>query len=273
MFDQINVTIYPGESVDKITILEIKKEFIKNDNKLKNINHEYDLLMQIYMTQISETNGISELKNKFCCSVFQNRLNPAVVVTKEAFQNNRFGKLVSVSVRLRWCRLQDYYDDGWHGTWSQDGGVTNQQAIHHVDALTWICGPVKTVSALSAQRANRLEAEDTLVAALELENGGLATLELTTATRPRDIEASITITGTHGVAEIGGIALNKIQRWDFIDNTEQDKNIVDNFSEEVENGYGISHYRQLEKIHQFYLEKKFEDIPFQVDSHFFSCSL
>ena len=52
------------ELVDKITILEIKKEFIKNDNKLKNIHHEYDLLMQIYMTQISETNGISELKNK-----------------------------------------------------------------------------------------------------------------------------------------------------------------------------------------------------------------
>ena len=47
MSDQINVPISPGELVDKITILEIKKEFIKNDNKLKNINHEYDLLMQI----------------------------------------------------------------------------------------------------------------------------------------------------------------------------------------------------------------------------------
>ena len=64
MSDQINVPISPGELVDKITILEIKKEFIKNDSKLKNINHEYDLLMQIYTTQISETVGISELKNK-----------------------------------------------------------------------------------------------------------------------------------------------------------------------------------------------------------------
>ena len=64
MSDQINVPISPGELVDKITILEIKKEFIKNDNKLKNINHEYDLLMQIYTTQISKTEGISELKNK-----------------------------------------------------------------------------------------------------------------------------------------------------------------------------------------------------------------
>ena len=64
MSDQINVPISPGELVDKITILEIKKEFINNDNKLKNINHEYDLLMKIYTTQISETDGISELKNK-----------------------------------------------------------------------------------------------------------------------------------------------------------------------------------------------------------------
>ncbi len=234
------------------------------------IENNFNVLVEkpiaLRVEHANELLKISEVKNKFCCSVFQNRLNPAVVVTKEAFQNNRFGKLVSVSVRLRWCRLQDYYDDGWHGTWSQDGGVTNQQAIHHVDALTWICGPVKTVSALSAQRANRLEAEDTLVAALELENGGLATLELTTAARPRDIEASITITGTNGVVEIGGIALNKIQRWDFIDKSERDSIIVDSFSEEVENGYGISHYRQLEKIHQCYLGKKFEDIPFQVGS-------
>ena len=162
--------------------------------------------------------------------------------------------------------MQDYYDDGWHGTWSQDGGVTNQQAIHHVDALTWICGPVKSVSALSARRANKLEAEDTLVASIELENGGLATLELTTAARPKDIEASITITGTNGVVEIGGIALNKIQRWDFINSTNKDTEVMVDYSEEVENGYGISHYRQLEKIHHSYFKGNFEDIPFQVSS-------
>ena len=63
MSDEINVPISPGELVDKITILEIKKEFIKDDNKLKNINHEYDLLMQIYSEQISKTKGVTELKN------------------------------------------------------------------------------------------------------------------------------------------------------------------------------------------------------------------
>ena len=64
MSDQINVPISPGELVDKITILEIKKKFIKDDSKLKNINNEYNLLMKIYEDQISINNGVNELKNK-----------------------------------------------------------------------------------------------------------------------------------------------------------------------------------------------------------------
>ena len=205
---------------------------------------------------------ISSKTSKFCASIFQNRLNPAVEITKKAFEGNRFGELVSVSVRLRWCRLQEYYNDGWHGTWAQDGGVTNQQAIHHVDALTWICGKVKSVSAISAKRANQLQAEDTLVAAIELENGGLATLELTTAARPKDIEASITITGTSGVVQIGGVALNKIEQWNFTDNLDDEQEIRRYFSEEVDNGYGISHYRQLKKIFETYQVGKIDNVPF-----------
>ena len=64
MSDQINVPISPGELVDKITILEIKKEFINDINKLKNINHEYNLLMQIYSNDVSKTDGIDSLKSK-----------------------------------------------------------------------------------------------------------------------------------------------------------------------------------------------------------------
>ena len=64
MSDQINIPISPGELVDKITILEIKKEFIDDVNKLKNINHEYDLLMQIYNNDVSITDGVDDLKTK-----------------------------------------------------------------------------------------------------------------------------------------------------------------------------------------------------------------
>ena len=218
--------------------------------------------LSLRIEHVEDLIQISSKTNKFCASIFQNRLNPAVEITKKAFEGNRFGELVSVSVRLRWCRLQEYYNDGWHGTWAQDGGVTNQQAIHHVDALTWICGKVKSVSAISAKRANQLQAEDTLVAAIELENGGLATLELTTAARPKDIEASITITGTSGVVQIGGVALNKIEQWNFTDNLDDEQEIKRYFSEEVDNGYGISHYRQLKKIFETYQVGKIDNVPF-----------
>jgi len=64
MSDQINTPISPGELVDKITILEIKKEFIVDSNKLKNINYEYNLLMKIYNDDISKTDGVGVLKTE-----------------------------------------------------------------------------------------------------------------------------------------------------------------------------------------------------------------
>ena len=64
MSDQINTPISPGELVDKITILEIKKEFIVDSNKLKNINYKYNLLMKIYNDDISKTDGVSILKTE-----------------------------------------------------------------------------------------------------------------------------------------------------------------------------------------------------------------
>ena len=64
MSDQINIPVSPGELVDKITILEIKKKFIEDVNKLKNINHEYDLLMNIFNNDISKTDGIEKLKKQ-----------------------------------------------------------------------------------------------------------------------------------------------------------------------------------------------------------------
>ena len=64
MSDQINTPISPGELVDKITILEIKKEFIVDSNKLKDINYEFSLLMKIYNDDVSKTDGVDVLKTK-----------------------------------------------------------------------------------------------------------------------------------------------------------------------------------------------------------------
>jgi len=179
---------------------------------------------------------------------FQNRLNPAIQILKKNFEEKRFGKIVTATVRLRWCRKQDYYNDVWHGKWLSDGGVVNQQAIHHIDAFNWIVGPVERVCSLSANQLNKLEAEDTMVAILKLKNGGLGTIEATTAARPDDFEASISIVGEKGMVEIGGIALNVVKEWKFVDTIDSDKDIIKKYSQNVSNGMGLSHLTLLKKV-------------------------
>ena len=58
------------------------------------------------------------------------------------------------------------------------------------------------------------------------------------------------------------MALNKIEQWNFIDALDDEKEIKRNFSEEVDNGYGISHYRQLKKIFETYQVGKSFKVPF-----------
>jgi predicted dehydrogenase len=185
--------------------------------------------------------NLADSKSLMLGVAFQNRLNPAIQCLKSAVQHNRFGSITSATVRLRWCRHQNYYDDEWHGTWAMDGGVINQQAIHHVDALNWLVGPVEAVCAFGCNRLNRLEAEDTMVALIRFVNGAVGTIEATTAARPRDIEASLSVVGEFGIAVIGGTALNKIDIWEFDKSQPEDPLVPKRFSQDVPNGYGLSH--------------------------------
>lgn len=178
---------------------------------------------------------------------FQNRWNPAMLALKQAMDSGRFGTLVSVAVRLRWCRYQPYYEDGWHGTWAMDGGVICQQAIHHVDALAWVCGLPDAVCATIERRLNRLEAEDTLAAVLRMPGGAVGTIEATTAARPEDFEASLSVVGETGYVQVGGIALNKIDAWRFVEPKPGDEAVPARASVEVPNGYGLSHGPLIEE--------------------------
>lgn len=198
--------------------------------------------------QIIEIEQLAKSKGLMYSVIFQNRFNPAMQILKKTYDRGRFGKIVLSTVRLRWCRYQSYYEDGWHGTWKMDGGVINQQAIHHIDALQWVCGEITEVVASQTNALNKLEAEDTLVAVVKFANGGLGTIEATTAARPVDFEASISIVGELGSAVVGGIALNKIDAWQFVEPELQDATIPIDYSQEVPTGYGLSHGPLMQEI-------------------------
>ena len=85
--------------------------------------------------------------------VHQNRYNAPIVQAREALQQGRFGRLVMGTIRLRWTRDQAYYDsESWRGTWAHDGGVFMNQAVHHIDMLTWFMGNVDSMRSMSATR-------------------------------------------------------------------------------------------------------------------------
>jgi len=173
--------------------------------------------------------------------VKQNRFNPPVVALKKAVDEGRFGRMVLGTVRIRWTRTQEYYDhDAWRGTWKQDGGVLTNQASHHIDLLQWLMGPVESVKAYVATRLARIEADDTGVAVLKFKSGALGVVEATTATRPRDLEGSISILGEKASVVIGGFSVNMPLTWNFVEPRPEDDEIH-NLMTSPPDVYGFGH--------------------------------
>lgn len=181
--------------------------------------------------------------------VKQNRYNLPVKKLREAIEEGRFGKLVLGSVRVRWCRRQDYYDsETWRGTWAMDGGVLTNQASHHIDLLTWMMGDVESVMAKTATRLVNIEAEDTGAVILKFRSGALGIIEATTATRPIDLEGSISILGERGAVEIGGFAVNEMKLWNFEDKRSDDKEVLEKYRQNPHEIYGFGHREYLKEV-------------------------
>lgn len=119
--------------------------------------------------------------------IFQSRFAPVNQRVYEAAQGSEFGRLVLGNAYVKWHRPQSYYDQGaWRGTWKLDGGgALMNQAIHQVDLLQWIMGPVKWVTAQTDCLAREgIEVEDTAAAVLRFESGALGVIEATTSVYP-----------------------------------------------------------------------------------------
>ena len=145
-------------------------------------------------------------------AVFQNRHNLAVQRVMRGLAFNELGQVRSIAIRVRWCRSQRYYDLApWRGSFSMDGGCLTNQGIHHIDLLRKLGGEVSRVCSIHKTLGSEIEVEDTVSAILEFKNGAIGTLEITTAARPIDYEASLSLVCENGLAQIGGIAVNELQ--------------------------------------------------------------
>ena len=126
-------------------------------------------------------------------------MHPAIVEIKKTVDSGALGKPVLISGRVKWHRPPEYYSSSrWRGTFALDGGgALINQAIHTVDLVAWLFGPVARVYGRTATRVHRIEAEDTAVAVLEFANGALGTIEATTSVFP-GYPRRVEITGSEG---------------------------------------------------------------------------
>ncbi|HND84562.1 MAG TPA: Gfo/Idh/MocA family oxidoreductase [Pseudobdellovibrionaceae bacterium] len=219
------------------------------------------------LSHFREVSKVAESLQLKVFPVFQNRYNLAVQRVLKALNANELGQLNIVSVRVRWCRPQRYYDlSNWRGTWSMDGGAISNQGVHHIDLLRYLGGEISEVSAIQGTLGANIEVEDTCMATLKFANGAMGSLEITTAARPDDFEASISILGSQGMAQIGGLAVNELQI--FTPQPSECQKNSEDFSQCV---YGNGH----EKLYQDILKslKHQSDGPISTADAFHSLAL
>ena len=130
---------------------------------------------------------------------FQDRLRPAIVEIKRMLDAGELGKPVMISGRVKWYRPPEYYSGSkWRGTWALDGGgALMNQAIHTVDLVQWLFGPVARVSSAVATRVHDIEVEDTAAAVVEFTSGAIGTIEAATSLFP-GYPRRLEVTGSEG---------------------------------------------------------------------------
>nr|WP_203615777.1 Gfo/Idh/MocA family oxidoreductase [Streptomyces sp. SID13726] len=119
--------------------------------------------------------------------VSQHRFDPAARLARTAIESGKLGRVTSVMTELAWWRAPAYYTSGtWRGTPDLDGGgALMNQAIHAVDLVQWLAGPVVEVTAHTARLAHPgIAVEDVATASLRFADGALGTLLATTAAYP-----------------------------------------------------------------------------------------
>jgi predicted dehydrogenase len=144
--------------------------------------------------------------------VSQHRFDTASQFRVKAIHDGRLGRLLQCDAYVKWYRSAEYYARPIKGSWAgEGGGALMNQAIHQVDLLRWLAGPVATVFGMWQLGAlHRIESEDVVTAVLRYASGATGTLQAATALWPGYPER-IELHGTKGTAIITG---DRLTSWD-----------------------------------------------------------
>ncbi len=144
--------------------------------------------------------------------VSQHRFDDASLFLAKALAEGRLGKLLQCDCYVKWYRSAEYYSRPIKGSWqTEGGGALMNQAIHQVDLLRWLAGPVKEVFGQWQLGAlHKIESEDVVNAVVRYASGATGVIQAATAFWPGYPER-MEFQGTKGTAVVSG---DKLTVWD-----------------------------------------------------------
>lgn len=149
--------------------------------------------------------------------VSQHRFDDSTLFLSRAITADRLGRIMQADAYVKWYRSADYYSRPVKGSWTTEGGgALINQAIHQVDVLLWLVGPVKELFAYWQLGAlHKIESEDVICTVIRYSSGATGVLQASTAMWPGYTER-VEIHGTKGTAIISG---DKLTAWDVKDDS------------------------------------------------------
>ncbi|HUS02008.1 MAG TPA: Gfo/Idh/MocA family oxidoreductase, partial [Chitinophagaceae bacterium] len=146
------------------------------------------------------------------------------------------------------------------------GGALMNQAIHMIDILQYLVGPIDSLHAYIATLAHSIEVEDTATATLKFKNNALGNIYGSTASFPGQFRR-LEITGTKGTVVM---VENSFTAWQFADQSEADAEIIKKFSQ-IEGGGGVSDPKAIPfelhaKNFAAFIKAVEESKPFEIDA-------
>ena len=153
-------------------------------------------------------------KHKQVFAVMQNRYSPPSVWLKEIVNNKIIGEVFMVQVNCYWNRDDRYYKKGgWKGTQDMDGGTLFTQFSHFIDIMYWLFGDIENIQGKfnDFTHKDNTDFEDSGFVSFDFIDGGMGSLNYSTAVWGSNLESSMTIVGSKGSVKVGGQYMNEIE--------------------------------------------------------------
>jgi predicted dehydrogenase len=113
--------------------------------------------------------------------IFQYRYGHGIQKLRFLIDQGVTGRAYLTTVETAWRRRPAYYAVPWRSRWATElGGPVVNLAIHAHDLVSYVLGPVRSVFARLTTLVNPIETEDCGAVSLEMADGSLCTLALTT---------------------------------------------------------------------------------------------